>query len=31
MELYSDARKNETVWFEGKWMHLEEIMLTEIS
>jgi hypothetical protein len=28
---YSAIRKNETMWFEGKWMQLEEIMLNEVS
>jgi hypothetical protein len=31
MELCSALRKNDTMWFEGKWMQLEEIMLSEIS
>jgi hypothetical protein len=29
MEFYSAIRKNETMWFEGKWMELEDIMLNE--
>jgi hypothetical protein len=28
---YSAIRKNETMWFEGKWMQLEDIMLNEVS
>jgi hypothetical protein len=24
-------RKKETMWFEGKWMQLEDIMLSEVS
>jgi hypothetical protein len=31
MEFSSTVRKNETMWFEGKWMELEGIMLGEIS
>jgi hypothetical protein len=31
MEFYSAIRKNETMWFEGKWMQLEDIMLSEVS
>jgi hypothetical protein len=34
MEFYSTIRKNETLWFEGKWMkldELEDIMLGEIA
>jgi hypothetical protein len=31
MEFYSTIRKNETMWFESKWMELEDIMLSEIS
>jgi hypothetical protein len=30
MEYYSAIRNNDT-WFEGKWMQLEDIMLSEIS
>jgi hypothetical protein len=30
MEYYSARRKNETMWFEGKWMQLEDIMLSEV-
>jgi hypothetical protein len=30
MEFYSGIRKNETMWFEGKWMQLEDIMLSEV-
>jgi hypothetical protein len=28
MEFYSSIRKNEAMWFEDKWMELENIMLT---
>jgi hypothetical protein len=31
MEFYSVRRKNETLWFEDKWMELENIMLNEVS
>jgi hypothetical protein len=31
MEFYLATRKNETMWFEGKWMQLEDIMLSEVS
>jgi hypothetical protein len=31
MEFYSDTRNNYTRWFEGKWMQLEDIMLSEVS
>jgi hypothetical protein len=24
-------RKNETTWFEGKWVQLEDIMLSEVK
>jgi hypothetical protein len=30
-EFYSAIRKNETIWFEGKWIQLEDIMLSEVS
>jgi hypothetical protein len=30
MEFYSDIRKND-MWFEGKWMQLKDIMLSEGS
>jgi hypothetical protein len=30
MEYYS-AIKNNGMWFEGKWMQLENIMLSEVS
>jgi hypothetical protein len=30
MEYYS-AISNNDVWFEGKWMQLEDIMLSELS
>jgi hypothetical protein len=29
MEFYLGIRKNETMWFEGKLMVLEDIMLSE--
>jgi hypothetical protein len=31
MEFYSAIRKNKTMWFEGKCMQLEDIMLSEVS
>jgi hypothetical protein len=31
MEFYSDMKKNETLSFAGKWMELENIILSEIS
>jgi hypothetical protein len=31
MEFDSAIRKNDTMWFEGKWMQLEDIMLSEVS
>ena len=31
MEYYSAIRKNKTMAFEGKWMDLENIVLSEIS
>jgi hypothetical protein len=31
MEFYSAIKKNETMWFEGKWMQMEGIMLNEVS
>jgi hypothetical protein len=31
MEIYSAIRKNDTMWFEGKWIQLEDIMLNEVS
>jgi hypothetical protein len=31
MEFYSALRKNEAMWFESKWMQLEDIMLSEVS
>jgi hypothetical protein len=31
MEFYSVIRKNETTWFEGKWMEFEDILLSEVS
>jgi hypothetical protein len=30
-EFYSAIRKNETTWFEGKWMQLENTILSEVS
>jgi hypothetical protein len=30
MEFYSAIRNND-IWFEGKWMQLEDIMLSEVS
>jgi hypothetical protein len=30
MEFYSSIRNNDTLWFEGEWMQLEDIMLSEI-
>jgi hypothetical protein len=30
MEYYSAIRNNDR-WFEGKWMQLEDIMLSEVS
>jgi hypothetical protein len=30
MEFYSAVRNND-IWFEGKWIQLEDIMLSEIS
>jgi hypothetical protein len=31
LKFYSAIRKKETIWFEGKWMNLKDIMLSEIS
>jgi hypothetical protein len=31
MEFYSAIRKNDTMWFEGKWVQLEDIILSEAS
>jgi hypothetical protein len=31
MEFYSAIRKNDNMWFEGKWMQLEDIILSEVS
>jgi hypothetical protein len=31
MEFYSSVRNNDTIRFEGKWMQLEDIMLSEVS
>jgi hypothetical protein len=31
MEFYSFIWKNDTMWFEGKWMQLEDIMLSEVN
>jgi hypothetical protein len=30
MEIYSAIRNNDSMWFEGKWMQLEDIMLSEV-
>jgi hypothetical protein len=30
MEYYSDIKNND-MWFEGKWMQLEDIMLSKVS
>jgi hypothetical protein len=31
VKLYSAIRKNDTTWFEGKWVQLEDIMLSEVN
>jgi hypothetical protein len=31
MEFYSAIRKNDTMWFEGKWKQLEDIIVSEVS
>jgi hypothetical protein len=31
MEFYSAIWRNETMWFEGKWMQLEYIILREVN
>jgi hypothetical protein len=31
MEFYPVIRKNDMMWFEGKWMQLEDIMIYEVS
>jgi hypothetical protein len=31
MEFYSAIRKNDSMRFEGKWMQMEDIMLSEVS
>jgi hypothetical protein len=31
MEFYSAIRENDTMWFENKWVQLEDIMLSEVS
>jgi hypothetical protein len=31
MEFYSAIRNNNTMRFEGKWMQLEDFMLSEVS
>jgi hypothetical protein len=31
MEFYSDMKKNEILSFAGKWMELENIILSEVS
>jgi hypothetical protein len=30
MEFYSAMKKNDTMWFEGKWMQLEDNTLSEV-
>jgi hypothetical protein len=30
-QFYSAIRINETMWFAGKWIELEDIMLSEVS
>jgi hypothetical protein len=31
MEFYSATKKNEILFFAGKWMELDNIMLSEVS
>jgi hypothetical protein len=31
MEFYLAIKRNDTMWFEGKWMQLEDITLSEVS
>jgi hypothetical protein len=31
MQFYSAIKKNYIIWFEGRWMQLEDIMLSEVS
>jgi hypothetical protein len=31
MESYAATGKNETIWIEGKWMELEDSMLSEVK
>jgi hypothetical protein len=31
MEFYSVIKKDEIMWFDGIWMELEDLMLSEIS
>jgi hypothetical protein len=31
LEFYSAIRKIETIWFDGKWMQLEDTMLSIVS
>jgi hypothetical protein len=31
MEFYSSTKKNEILFFAGKWMELENIILSEVS
>jgi hypothetical protein len=31
MKFYSDTKKNEILFFAGKWMELENIILSEVS
>jgi hypothetical protein len=30
VEFYSVIRNNDTMWFYSKWIHLEDIMLSEV-
>jgi hypothetical protein len=30
-EFYSNIRKNEAMWFESKWIQLENVRLSEVS
>jgi hypothetical protein len=31
MEFYLAIKKNDTLWFDGKWMQLEDILLSELT
>jgi hypothetical protein len=31
MEFYSVIRNNDTMWFENKWVQLEDIILSDVS